>query len=337
MQNLDKRSPHFSVRFADGSRMWLNTDSPAETLLDPVFLKFVAICILIGAVLDPGGADACSMQPQQVAFLWLVTGIELMIWLCGVFYLIRLLYNRGLLSSIYSPVVVMPFLLVSETTTYLIVYGIDSLYSPTLEVLFSEVLRAVLLLLTYDVMFSSFVVNKHSAFSSVPVVLNQPALPPSASPPKEGDDKKDAADAPSETAEPPVAPILSATAAIAALPDLPAPSPLAPEIKLGSKVFSVDEIEMIRSEDHYLAIFTANRKDLVRARMSDSVAKLDIRYGVQVNRSTWVAFAIVEKLVKTETVFEAHLKDGSVETVAAVRRHAVNAAYQLFLSQTKKR
>jgi ribosomal protein L19 len=67
--------------------------------------------------------------------------------------------------------------------------------------------------------------------------------------------------------------------------------------------------------------------------MSETVAKLDILTGIQINRSTWVAFSVVKTLVKTNASIELHLTNGAIETVAAVRRHAVNAAYELYLRQ----
>lgn len=301
--------------------MWLKNDSPSELLLNPAFLKFLGICVLIAAMLDSGSEQAGLMKAQQVALLWPVLGIQTILWFTLMFFAVNALYLRGLMSSIYTPLIVVPQLVLTQITTYI---ATSSLYPDSANmVIFStgEMLRDVVLMVIFDVLFSSYVVHRHPSFSSVPVYVTIPS--PTAFPmaqaatadpmaPKDALIDQIAIDqrpidqiAATLDAPPPKQPADQ-------VPILPVPAPPAADIQIGNKVFAIDSIEMIQSEDHYLAVYTASRKDLVRARMSETVAKLDILYGVQINRSTWVAFSFVKTLVKTNGTIELHLTNGTI-------------------------
>lgn len=317
--------------------MWLKNDSPSELLLNPAFLKFLGICVLIAAMLDSGSEQAGLMKAQQVALLWPVLGIQTILWFTLMFFAVNALYLRGLMSSIYTPLIVVPQLVLTQITTYI---ATSSLYPDSANmVIFStgEMLRDVVLMVIYDVLFSSYVVHRHPSFSSVPVYVTIPS--PTAFPMAQAANTDPIAQKDALIDQRPIDQIAATLdapppkQAADQEPILPVPAPPAADIQIGNKVFAIDSIEMIQSEDHYLAVYTATRKDLVRARMSETVAKLDILHGVQINRSTWVAFSFVKTLVKTNATIELHLTNGTIETVAAVRRHAVNAAYELFLRQ----
>ena len=315
--------------------MWLNTDSPVDILLHPVFLKYLGICVLLAAMLDEGGRDAGALDSQQAALLWLLVGFEALVWLGLAFFLLKKLAKRGYITGVYSPIILAPILVISEFLTYQVA---SSFAGGPLDVnlFLSDLFRDAVLLVLFDVIFSSYVVHQHPAFSKTMVTLPRHQVEPSRLPETTG----------VTLANAPIPVEIETPAIIPKEQVIPAriekPRPVAEElpnraneVQIGGTLFSVDEILMLRSEDHYLTVLTASRKVLVRARLSDTVAKLDLRYGVQINRSVWVAFAGIDRLRKTPKGLQVYMRDGSEETVATVRRHAVRSAFELYQMREK--
>ncbi len=322
MHENDTVPKYLSVRFADGHRMWLATDSPTEVVLHPAFLKYLAICLLLIAMLDRGGIDVGLIHGQQIAFLWLVLGAQALLWYGTAFHLVGYLARRGKISSIFTPIIVMPNLIVIHICTNQVVQFLGNNQPPNFDAMVTGIIRDVVVLLVIDVMFSNYVVHQHPAFSKTPVDLNRAKSPPAVDLPLP----------PTIETSPPQPVIASPTLAEDALvPDSPATmsrKPLIGEIQIGGKSFNPADIIALRSEDHYVAVYMANQRHLVRARLSEAVDKLDIRLGLRVNRSAWVAFAAISRLSNTDGSMKVIMHTGREESVAVVRRHAIRLAFE---------
>ena len=60
-------------------------------------------------------------------------------------------------------------------------------------------------------------------------------------------------------------------------------------ISLGDNKINAADILLIRSEDHYCHLFTAEQKYFERKRLIDIVDAIPNSYGLQIHRSYWIA------------------------------------------------
>ena len=60
------------------------------------------------------------------------------------------------------------------------------------------------------------------------------------------------------------------------------------------------EIHYIIAADHYLEVYTDKGHDLIRMRMKDAIAILPPKSGMQIHRSYWVAFGMMEKIISKQ-------------------------------------
>ena len=88
------------------------------------------------------------------------------------------------------------------------------------------------------------------------------------------------------------------------------------------------QILMIRSEDHYLRVFTKLGNTLILYRLSEAVAELEgLGYrGLRVHRSYWVGLSSVEGVVIDGRKMNLHLINGEVVPVSRTYREIVRAA-----------
>ena len=91
-------------------------------------------------------------------------------------------------------------------------------------------------------------------------------------------------------------------------------------IRIGTRHFPLDDIIVIRTEEHYLSIVTTNGKWLERAKLSGLPALHASQAGMQINRSVWVARnAIVSVENGANGTLLVRLVTGDEERVARMR------------------
>lgn len=327
IRDQDKLLQDAEIRFADGRRYWAATDSLSDFILHPIFLKYAAVCVLIYGLLDRGGADTGGLHGFEIVVLWVTLGGVAIGWYAMFFVLVRALMRRGLIRVIYTPVATLSLFIVTTFLTYLIVTAFKGHIDLSVAQWSQEIIRDMLAILLMDIVFSQFVAPFH------PFLLQQP---------------------PSQTAQQPVP---AKTTSHADTPDhIPEPESAAtgmsedrrsdadPQealtvsdmkagtvapLTVGNEVFAVEDLIYIRSEDHYLRIVTAKRRVLARGKLADAVAQLDFRLGIQINRSTWIAFdAIIDVQDDKKGVTVVTLRGGETERVALSRRIAFLTALQ---------
>jgi hypothetical protein len=317
------------IRFADGRRYWAASESLSEFILHPVFLKYAAICVLIYGLLDRGGADTGSLLGFEIVVLWVTLGCVAIGWYALFFILVRALMRREIIKVIYTPVATLSLFMVTTVLTYLIVSAFKGHVELSVAEWSKEIIRDMIVILLMDIVFSQFVAPFHPFLLQQPPSQRLAQVVPIASTTANASADSPVADVPADPLPPsaePLAPEPALTIPSSTLPTEAAQGTIDP-LRIGNEVFAVEDLIFIQSEDHYLRIVTARRRMLVRGKLADAIAQLDFRHGIQINRSTWIAFAAIEDLqddAKAGTVVT--LRGGETERVALSRRIAFLAA-----------
>lgn len=313
------------IRFADGRAFHLATPgAPGGLFLHPIVLKFLLLCALVYGLLDGDALRAGSLAGDAAPLLWSALALAALVWYGLITALLRILRRHGGLQVVYTPFVTVSLLLVLSLAFHLVAHlSQGTMPAPDWS---ADMARHIVLLLIVDVAFSQFVAPLHPLLRPAAAETARPAPPaataPAPSPPQ-----------PQPQPAPP-APAVAEDAAPDAAPD---PAPLvAPEpaeigrVRIGNETFAAEDLHYIRSEDHYLRIVTGRRRMLTRGRLTDAIAQLDIRQGIQVNRSTWIAFAAIQDVQDDgRGNLSLLLLDGESERVAQSRRIAFLAAMNL--------
>lgn len=85
------------------------------------------------------------------------------------------------------------------------------------------------------------------------------------------------------------------------------------------------DIVYLKSEDHYVYVYTAIGSSLIRMRFRDAVAGLG-EWGIQVHRSYWVAYRHMIQVKKRDRILELWLTDNHKVPVSSPYRGAVRAS-----------
>lgn len=234
-------------------------------------------------------------EAGSLAVLILVSGF------CWSALLALTLRGRGIVAF-YSPVLLVPLFSVASATVWLGQALFDQSSTADWSWWLRMILRDLSVVICMDLAFSQFVAPLH------PLLI-----------------RKDP-DAPTDGVE---------TAPTDDLPprDLPVADGAEPTeemLCIGPERFNAADIIAIRAEDHYLRVATTNGRAMLRGRLSDATAQIDIRRGMQVNRSAWVAFEAIEEVAEDgRGMVTIRLTDSTTERVAQSRRIAFRAAMAL--------
>ena len=329
MNGVDATVSAIQVKFADGKTYWAASDSLTEFFLHPIFLKYLLLCTLIFGLLDRGGKDTGHLAGFEIVVLWCALPLVTLGWYFFISAALRILWYKGIVTTVFTPFITLSLFFFTSTATYVVVTFFKGPLYLTNGEWAQEVVRDMIVMLLMDVAFSQFVAPLHPSLlpyppgdprNATPVLHRRATLPPFAA---------SAAPLPDPAPAAPTAPEPGADAPDTALQtDLP-PAQIN-QIRIGNEVFAVEDLLYIRSEDHYLRIVTSRRRMLTRGRLSDAIAQLDIRQGIQINRSTWVSFDAIQSTEDDgRGILSVILADGEQERVAQSRRIAFQSAMGL--------
>lgn len=116
-----------------------------------------------------------------------------------------------------------------------------------------------------------------------------------------------------------------AASAAAPAPDAPAGFPEALLARLPRPLGR--DVVALEAEDHYLRVHTAAGSDLILMRLSDAVAAIDARLGLQVHRSWWVASGAIAAVERDGARTQLRLGTGLRVPVGRTYLAAVRAAF----------
>lgn len=322
---MSKMSPSkpIVVKFSDsGTFKVAPKTSPSAYLLDPVFIHFSFIVTLVFALLLRPALPGIE-TPAQLALIWSIVFVINLIWIGVGCWLSKQLVNLGIMGAIYTPVVILPMVFISQAlfqgfAIYLDPVGMTG-YFPSFEPL----AKAFFALICFDIIHGRFVAPHH------PLVLAEIEPEPPykaliARTPNWASGEPLAAPAPSEAAQEPQD-----------TEETDVPDSLSTDaIEIGGRKFDPLSIKLIRSEEHYLSIQFTHGTKLIRAKLSDAAEQLGLGVGYQVNRSVWVAYSEIRNLRKSNGRLELELNGGEVITVTRARQQAFLQAYDLQTENT---
>ena len=318
------------LRSVDGSVFWIISRSPVDYVLNPAFLKFVIVCCALYALLDQG-RDVPGLTIWFFMIHWGVVLTVILVWLGISGGVIRLLFRRRLIRQVWTPVVLLPMIVLIEATIQGLTYGSGLLPLKPWEVTMTDLTRDFMVLMLFDYLHGQFVVARHPQAFVDEFSRDDPEFPPLPKAPSlpSGELR------PVLTPESPVAddePVVAPT---------PAPAPSLAErseriqtqrsgsVRIGTETFRMSDILMIRIEDHYLGITTRAGRSLQRAKLAAIEGLHDGDLGIQINRSVWVAFSAIREgqMMKNGQILLV-LVNGDEEMVSKPRVYAFRQAYR---------
>lgn len=100
-----------------------------------------------------------------------------------------------------------------------------------------------------------------------------------------------------------------------------------PNFLARARVASMDSVEAIEAQQHYIRIYTSSGEKTVLYRFGDAISEIDEDQGVQVHRSWWVNKSFVERLIRLSDRSTVIMKSGLEVPVS--RTYAREAREQL--------
>lgn len=307
------------VRSTEGTTFWITADSLADYVLHPVFLRFFALVIFIFALLDqrPGFA---AFDGWGVALLWSAVAATVLSWIALCSPILAAMLKRRLIGQVYTPVVLVPMVLIAEIVIqFVIAYAGGTGWQPSSDIL-QYVARDVIVVLLIDLLHANYVVHAHPLARvgkpDSPSPLSAPS-PPAAQPA--------AARVPDADIAPPAEPVADTRA--------DDPQPEIGLVRIGPAVMPLSSILVVRTEDHYLGVTTRSGKALHRAKMADVAELHSGLFGMQINRSVWIAYSAVKGVVEAESrQIVVQLVTGDEERISKPRVLAFRQAYAKYLA-----
>lgn len=323
MSESSQTVSHAQVISTFGSSFWIPTDSAADYILHPVFLRFSMLCIGIYALLDQGD-DAQRLMGWQLPVMWLAMAMSVITGYVVLGGWTLHLHRRGWLRRIYTPFLLFPIVLIAEATEQSVVFLLQAGDFKPIPQMLMDLTRDMMVIMLMDIMHVQFVVTNHPLGSRRPPGQSQTA---------HLEDWEEIDITPSVRrvmAEPVAAPTASAGVTLAprdaAVPLAATEEPeatVAPStvVRIADRSFSLADIQSVRTEDHYLNVVTRTARSMLRAKLSDIAALHDGRFGVQINRSQWVAFSAIAGIKDEDNgQVTLNLVNGDSATVSRTRR-----------------
>lgn len=329
------KEPTMRIRSVDGTAYEIADGSAVNYILHPVFMKFLMVACAIYALLDQ---DTALTRMTG----WLIWGLVIaliLLWLVISAGVIRRLVRRGLIKQVWTPVLLLPMLVLTETSVQSM-YVFFDLPPKSWDATLSGLTRDMAFVLFFDFLHGQYVVASHpnariqtsQRFMNDSTPDLSPAAPPQVAPPQMN--RPTVADAEvsraaGNAATPSQPPELAAEAA--------APSKAARlgSVRIGAETFILSDILMIRIADHYLNVITRTGTTLQRAKLAAIKELHNGDLGIQINRSVWVAFwAIREVQAAKNGQILLVLANGDDELVAKPRLHAFRQAHRIAAGET---
>lgn len=281
------------IRCVDGRRFATTAVSASDLLLHPFSLKFLIPSALVFATLDRGSTFSLT-EAGIVALLILAIALG------GAILVVRLL-SGCTIAEVYTPALVLPICAAASAGVWLAITALQEMPRFSGADWLRMTLRDLFVIACMDLAFSQFVAPLHPLLHPVGPSSDADTAPASGL--EETLPDADQQDCPVEHAE---------------------------MVAIGTETFPVTELLSIRAEDHYLRIVTTGGRTMLRGRLSDATALIDMRRGMQVNRSAWVAFdAILGVKDEGRGYVTLALADGTTERLAQSRRIAFQSAMAL--------
>lgn len=311
------------LKSVDGTGYSIGAESFSEYFLHPVFLRFFFAGIAIYMLVDDG-LYARGASLWKVAGIWLGVVAIILTWLWAGFELLRLAMRRGYRLTFYTPVALVPMAVLIEAAGQLADRAMTGLPWQGVTAAAESVVLNIAVILVFDILHAHYVVPAHphgAAAHALPAPAPAQGATHKVQITRRTDDAAHTAEDDPDMAE--TAPPLPAAAPI------PKIGPVTTLLRVGTKQIDIEDILMVRTEDHYLGIVTRSGKTLQRAKLSDLPELHASRLGMQINRSVWVAFAAIREMTENDRgQITLKLVTGDEEVVAKPRVFAFRQFYR---------
>jgi hypothetical protein len=285
------------LRFAHGATFQLKSDSLADYLLAPIFLKFLALSAAIVVLLHDRPVSTQDLGMTSIVQWVAVTGGTLACLFCFGAVCVSL-KNVGAIRTVYTPMVCLPSIVLTEYAAQELLFALWGVPRTPMETSLIQISRMCGAVILLDILYGSFVAGQH------PQTLHPtPASMIKSQTSGRGNPQVDLVpDAPVPEAEmtpptPPEAEVDAPRTQTRSAPKIrirenirPA-ALMRPSLTIGTERVPLETLILIGAEDHYLRVVTLQGNQMIRGKLATVVEKLDPDLGVQVNRSVWVARA----------------------------------------------
>lgn len=320
-----------------GQRISLNRDTVATLLREPVFLQFFAVGAAI--LILNGGGEYMTPMMREMSFSLLIASqflVVLCVWLylyISVWIITRLM-DRGAIHTLFLPILTtpisfimyfmnglithllidapisIPILTSHRVIDIVVVLGLEFIYvrfvAPQLPLVLAERAEMAQRNTEQDVQIAPLGVYENAVSAAG---MDAQAYDQSES--GRTDTSNGDADTPETTAGE------TQDAAVTS-------------ITIANQEIELEQLILIRSEDHYLRFYLKTGELLVRATMRGLVDSVDVSAGIQINRSTWVPFSSAKTVEQRGSWTVLILENGNSEKIANSRRIAVTTALEAY-------
>lgn len=301
------------IRCCDGSAFWIISRSVSDYLLNKQFLRFFLLAILIFAILAEPTRNN-TMSTAENVLMWVGITIVVLSWLSVAVRLSKAMVDIGLLTAIYTPFLIFPISFITDAVSQAFIIALNASASDTFQINLTNFITGFFAMICFDIFHSRFVAPRHplaaradTADFDRPNVQTQPV--PKAAPAEAVDSRLGPYAGQPAGANKTVPPALDP--AVASAID----KPVIKTVTIGTAQFAPRSIKVIRSEEHYLSIETDTETKLLRGKLSDAVAALEVSLGIQINRSFWIAYAEIADIERTDGKLRLTLRNGEVLSV----------------------
>lgn len=307
-------SHRFRIVFADGAAYRVEGLRPLESILQPIVLKFIILCVLLYILLQRRPHFE-TMDWWFEAMLWLAIIVTTVCWLILSVAIGRWLMERNIISLIYTPLISMPLILWNEGIGQILISAVSGQPVGPLSAIMPFVMRDILVILLLDIQFGSFVAPLHPLFRRVDLAADDthpspPALHQAPSP-IVADSRPQAVSPTARNAAAFIAGPQDSPDQLSPLQDdfsspaipspetPPASSPLPSSIELDGRMVMLSDIMLVTAEDHYVRVQTVDRQFLIRGKFSSFTGNLGEGLGIQASRSAWIGAAYISAAHRT--------------------------------------
>lgn len=300
------------VRFSDGGTFKINVKGASEYLLDPQMIRFLFICIvLFGTLRSIDYMEGLELYPQIL--VWIVVFATTVLWLVVSVSINIKLMDRGFVSTIFTPLIVLPLAFLFVLPGYYVADLMNLAVENGQATALGRIVQNIIVLSAFDIFHGRYVAPMHPCYIE-PLPVHAVSQPIATLFPHPEDRQAPA----SEDCEPtPETEHITESATRL--------------IEIANERIDIAAIKFIKSEDHYLRIVLGQESLLLRGRLGEAIEKIDTDAGIQINRSVWIAFAAIEQVqssAKGNT--EILVPDGTTFRVATSRKREFEFKYERF-------
>ncbi len=313
------------VVFANGTSFWMQYPPRLEFLLDPLVLKFATLSTFL-YILSTHRPESLVDEFWIDASLWASTLLFALISFGLVLSAVRFLVARGVISFVYTPLIIAPMVVLNVALTQVVFTLVTGDPITSVPAIIPNLMRDFCSLVIFDILFGTFVAPMHPSFSqgnsagidharaqnlqSAPkTAINQIRLE---APIMDLSHQSAGADVAHGRAIAESSQSGSGSALYKVIAGTAEPSPGFDEVNSGGKDNSVvrvngeavcrDDIVSVRAQDHYVRVYTLQNVYVLRANFTEFLEELGDEAGVQVSRSVWVSFEHVSLVWRTDAL-----------------------------------